>query len=149
MREWFKRLKDAQEGITLIELIVVVAIIGVLAWLITPRVLETLNTAKTTSAEGAANEIMAALERFAAQNNTYPLTAALDDVTELNTALDINASGRSKLMDETTWAYFGEATQFCASFTAADREGTRFKIQQTGLTFGDPTTITACAGTGG
>ncbi len=76
MHAFMNRLKKDQTGLTLIELIVVVAIIGVLAWLITPRVLEALGKSKTASMENFGNELMAAMERYAGDpdkgNGSYP-----------------------------------------------------------------------------
>lgn len=125
----FQRLRDRQEGITLIELIVVVAIIGVLAWLITPRVLTALNDSKASSSESVANEILSGLERYAAQNNTYPATADMDAWAEIGPKLSINVSGNTKVADTTTWKYSGSATSFCASFKSKDNAATVMRIE--------------------
>ena len=138
MSKWFKQLQDRQEGITLIELIVVVAIIGVLAWLITPRVLATLDNAKKTSGESAATEILAAMERFGAQTNNYPeVPAAPAPAIDVLGSLDIQLSDPAKVMDTTSFQFLRpDATSFCVSFAANDRVGTVFKVTETGVTNG-------------
>lgn len=135
MSQWFKRIRNEEAGITLIELIVVVAIIGVLAWLITPRVLATLNDSKVNSAESVANEVHSSLERYAAQNTQYP--AALATWTSVGSTLDVSVSNNTKILDTTTWSYSRSAVDvFCAHFTAKDKDNTTFKIEKTGVTKG-------------
>lgn len=73
-----------QKGLTLIELIVVVAIIAVLAFTITPRVLDALSNSRYSGAKSAANELHAALERYYTDKGvvgagTYPQIAAASD----------------------------------------------------------------------
>lgn len=135
MSKWFKQLQERQDGITLIELIVVVAIIGVLAWLITPRVLATLDNSKKTSGESAANEILAAMERYGAQNNQYPTVPAT--AIDVLGSLDIQLSNPAKVMQTSTFVYQRPTTTtFCISFAANDRTPTSYKVTETGVTAG-------------
>lgn len=66
------RRRRGQKGFTLIELIVVVAILGILAVLLTPRVLSAMDNAHLNSAMDSAGEIRLALERYQIDNHTYP-----------------------------------------------------------------------------
>ena len=61
-----------QEGFTLIELIVVVAILGILAAIVTPRVLNALNDAKAKSALAYGKQVQLAMERYYVDNGEYP-----------------------------------------------------------------------------
>ena len=64
----------AQAGFTLIELMVVIVIIGVLAALIVPNVLERAEDAKVTAARTDVNNLMQALKLYRLDNNRYPTT---------------------------------------------------------------------------
>lgn len=132
MLKWLRRLQAREEGITLIELIVTVAIIGVLAYLIVPRVLATLDESKMNSAESVANEIHAAMERYAAQQNKYP--TAIANWAAVGTTLDVSVSDNTRIVDSATFKYTNaSADVFCASFTAKDRAGTIFKVTKSGV----------------
>ncbi|HEY8047792.1 MAG TPA: type II secretion system major pseudopilin GspG [Ramlibacter sp.] len=66
--------RTAQAGFTLIELMVVIVIIGVLAALIVPNVLERAEDAKVTAARTDVNNLMQALKLYRLDNNRYPTT---------------------------------------------------------------------------
>jgi len=61
-------------GFTLIELMVVMVIIGVLAALIVPNVLERADEAKVTAARTDVNNLMQALKLYKLDNQAYPTT---------------------------------------------------------------------------
>jgi len=63
-----------QAGFTLIELMVVMVIIGVLAALIVPNVLERADEAKVTAARTDVNNLMQALKLYKLDNQAYPTT---------------------------------------------------------------------------
>ncbi|HUR88482.1 MAG TPA: type II secretion system major pseudopilin GspG [Ramlibacter sp.] len=66
--------RAAQAGFTLIELMVVLVIIGVLAALIVPNVLERADDAKVTAAHTDVSNVMQALKLYRLDNNRYPTT---------------------------------------------------------------------------
>jgi len=70
-RALHKRTKG-DKGFTLIELIVVIAVLGVLATLIIPRVVGVKSEAETKAMEANEKIIKNALERYYLEHKTYP-----------------------------------------------------------------------------
>jgi general secretion pathway protein G len=64
--------KSLQAGFTLIELMVVLVIIGVLAALIVPNVLDRADDARATAAKTDVNNLMQALKLYKLDNQRYP-----------------------------------------------------------------------------
>ena len=64
--------RAAHAGFTLIELMVVLVIIGVLAALIVPNVLERADDARATAARTDVNNLMQALKLYRLDNQRYP-----------------------------------------------------------------------------
>ena len=62
----------SQKGVTLIELMVVLAIIGVLAALIVPNVLNRAEDARAVAARTDINNLMQALKLYRLDNSRYP-----------------------------------------------------------------------------
>ena len=64
--------RNAARGFTLIELLVVLVIIGVLAALVVPNVLDRAEDARVTAARTDVNNLMQALKMYKLDNQRYP-----------------------------------------------------------------------------
>ena len=67
-----QRLARLRRGFTLIELMVVLVIIGVLAALIVPNVLDRTDDARATAAKADINNLVQALKLYKLDNQRYP-----------------------------------------------------------------------------
>ena len=72
MQLFNSKRRRMQRGFTLIELMVVLVIIGVLAALIVPNVLDRADDARVTAARTDVNNIMTALKYYKLDNQRYP-----------------------------------------------------------------------------
>lgn len=68
-------IQRGQDGFTLVELLVVLVILGLLAALVAPRVLNYLGTSKTKAAQLQIESFASALDLYRLDNQTLPSTA--------------------------------------------------------------------------
>ena len=64
----------SRQGFTLIELLVVMVVLGLLATLVAPQVLDRIDGAKTTTARTQIELLSTALESYRLDNGRYPTT---------------------------------------------------------------------------
>lgn len=71
----------ARRGFTMVELVVVIAIIGILAAILIPTIMNTVATARITSANSNATNIVKVIDVFMANNQIIQLSDAIFKVT--------------------------------------------------------------------
>lgn len=67
-----RRTPNAQRGFTIIEVLVVVVILGILAGLLVPRIMDAPEKARVVEAKTNINVIMGALKMYRLDNGVYP-----------------------------------------------------------------------------
>lgn len=72
LHRYARAARDRHRGFTLIEILVVIVILGVLAALIVPRVLERPDEARMTAAKSNIAAVMQALKLYRLDNQRYP-----------------------------------------------------------------------------
>ncbi|MCH2115741.1 MAG: prepilin-type N-terminal cleavage/methylation domain-containing protein [Pirellulales bacterium] len=71
-----RRLHQKKQGFSLLEFLAVVAILGIIASLIVPRLTNSEDTAKTKVQEHQIETINSAIDRYYIDNNAFPQTLA-------------------------------------------------------------------------
>ncbi|MCM8900918.1 prepilin-type N-terminal cleavage/methylation domain-containing protein [Caldicoprobacter algeriensis] len=95
----FKRFRKNKKGFTLIELVVVIAILGVLALLITPNVVNRIDEAEKAVDKANLEMIQKAIEMYYIEYGEYP---QVDNFADLQPYLtqDSEENKYIKLLDE-------------------------------------------------
>lgn len=90
MWQAMRKRMGARDGFTLIELVVVVAILGILALIVTPKVMGAITNARVNGFKSSAKQVQVGLERLYAEKGAYPAGTAMcgSAWTTTNTACD-------------------------------------------------------------
>jgi len=119
-----------QRGFSLLELLVVVATIGVLMGIAIPVFQEALLRANTSSLSSDARAVYTACKQYYVDNNTYPPTASFG-LTTFEPLIGMGYLGRSvatRLNNLRADAYFGTQSEFWLEMTLRTDTSVRFLV---------------------
>ncbi|MEW6087498.1 MAG: prepilin-type N-terminal cleavage/methylation domain-containing protein [bacterium] len=112
-----KKIFKKEKGFTLIELMIVIAILGILAAVAIPNFLNARGKAQDASALSTLEAVKTALEMYAADNGAYPTLAAASTGTALSTIIGDDFPTNIKL-DSTTGSFAGALNDVNSTPTA-------------------------------
>ena len=87
MQKLFRR---NQKGFTLVELVVVIAILGILAAIAVPRFVSTLNEAEATADAATVRAVQGAVDIYYLENGSYPTLTQLENGNYLDDTPTLN-----------------------------------------------------------
>ena len=140
-------MKNVKKGFTLIELMIVVAIIGILAAIAIPKFADLINKSKEGATKGGLSSVRSAIQVYYGDNEGWFPADSLECITlnakyiaeiplaklpgtghgDSNAVAPIAASGA--ITDQSGWAYFNDTTEaatwgnFVVSCTHEDIKG--------------------------
>ncbi|MEW6264425.1 MAG: prepilin-type N-terminal cleavage/methylation domain-containing protein [Thermodesulfobacteriota bacterium] len=113
------RMRRGQKGFTLIELMIVVAIIGILAAIAIPQFASYRKRAQDSAAKSSLKNLATAQENYYAQNNTYTATRANLTGWTVETTVTVAIAAA----DTTSWSATAKHNSSTSTFTYASARG--------------------------
>lgn len=127
-----KRQKGNRKGFTLVELVIVIAIIGLLVSVVAPQAGNVLDRSRVMAAVASGKSIQAGMEMYYADplHNTYP--AAINSYADLQAALgsyiNLPASEAAAPFSFVSYSLTPGTGKYTLTIKARDRAGTQISI---------------------
>jgi type IV pilus assembly protein PilA len=115
------RMRRGQKGFTLIELMIVIAIIGILAAIAIPQFAAYRKRAQDSAAKSALKNLATAQENYYVQNNRYTMTRAL--LVAAGWTVEPVVSVSIDAADTTSWSAHAQHTSSDNIFTYRSAAG--------------------------
>ena len=114
MKRFMKRMHKGQKGLTLIELLIVVAILGIIAAVVIPNLGAFMTTGRISAANTEAENVKTASLAYYAENEAWP-----DTSDDLNLFMAGNLTGYYDIDEDFGWVHadLGGAWDASIAFT--------------------------------
>lgn len=121
-------------GFTLIELMIVIAIIGILAAVAVPNFLNARDRARVSAAASAVHTIRTALEMYMVDEDCYPEDIGKTDLAQLSNQITNRDGVLKNFLDDKIDSYTGGINAYTFEVTCRDRPvRTRLKATMDGI----------------
>lgn len=131
--EVFKR----SEGMTLIELLIVLVVVAIISSMSIPRFTNMVNKTKVTAAETELKHAQDGIQYYSTENDSmaYPVTSLITSYTELNSVVApfIGALPPESTAKFSFVSYTGGDTSFALRVRAKDQDRTLLEANQNGI----------------
>lgn len=130
----FSKINQTRDGFTLIELMVVIAVLGILAGIGVPRLTGVVDQAREVEMQSYANNVRAGLEMYYTQNGEYPNSENTDSWGALRGAINTTGFEISGLPEIITHiAYNSEGNRY-GGYLYSENIGTGYYFGDRGMT---------------
>lgn len=86
LQTWAQTRLQNEEGLTLIELMVVIVILGIIATIAIPAISAAINNSKTSATETEMSALQQAVQEYDANNGVYPLPTGSNTLVQILTS---------------------------------------------------------------
>lgn len=129
MMAWLvKQVNKKNKGFTLIEMVVVLAIIAVLIAIAVPQVMRQINKAKINADKANAKNIATAIQQYVADGNTINVTTWQPVTDTLDWVQKYLTGGAPKVRYDTNWNFYYKATNEDVYVAAGDNSTSPYQI---------------------